>query len=128
MPGREHAKEVLRQMRDPQFDTTWVLGSRSSTRTSKARTKDGEDAQQTGGEISRGRRPKGTSYFSQVRKLVDDGFLKEGCTGKAVHVELERRGHKFEMRRVNEALVKLTKNEVLSRQRNEQDEWVYQNR
>jgi hypothetical protein len=94
---------------------------------SKANTKDGGDAEQTGSEVSRGRRPKGTSYFAQVRKLVDEGFLKKAYTGKEVQVELERRGHKFALGRVNSALVQLTKDEVLSRQENEQGGWVYQN-
>jgi predicted RNA-binding Zn-ribbon protein involved in translation (DUF1610 family) len=128
VPGRKRAKEVLRQMHDPQSNTTWLLGSRTSTRASKPGIRDAEDAKQTGSEVSRGRRPRGTSYSAQVRKLVNDGFLKEGRTGKQVQVELERRGHKFALSHVNFALVQLTKNERLSRQENEQSEWVYHNR
>ena len=39
VPGRERAQEVLRQVLDPNLETKWILGSKSSTRTSKESSK-----------------------------------------------------------------------------------------
>lgn len=127
VPGREFAQEVLRQYADPNFETKWTIGSKSSARSGKAGAKDGDEAQ-SGGKTSKGKRPKGTSYFAQVKKLCEGGFLKKGHTGEEVKAELERRGHKFALKRVNEALVKQTKDELLTRQKNASGEWVYQNK
>ncbi len=128
VPGRERAQEVLRQVLDPNFETKWILGSKSNTRTSKESTKEEEDTGQAGSKPSRGRRSRGTSYSAWVRKLADEGILKKGHTGREVLTELERRGHKFELRRINEALVKLTKSEVLSRRKDGSGAWVYRNK
>lgn len=125
VPGREFAQEVLRQYSDPNFETKWTIGSKSSARSGKSTAKDGDEAQ-SGSKTSKGKRPKGSSYFAQVKKLFEGGFLKKGHTGEGVRAELERRGHKFEMKRINAALVKLTKQELLSRQKNAAGEWVYQ--
>lgn len=127
VPGREFAQEVLQQYADPTFETKWTVGSKSSARPGKAGAKDGDDAQ-SGGKASKGKRQQGTSYSAQVKKLYEAGFLKKGHTGEEVKAELERLGHKFEKKRINEALVKLTKDELLSRQKNTSGDWVYQNK
>lgn len=127
VPGREFAQEVLRQYADSNFETKWTIGSKSSGRAVKVSAKDGDDAP-AGGKAAKGKRQKGTSYFAHVKKLHEGGFLKKGHTGEEVRAELERRGHKFEMKRINEALVKLTKDELLSRQKNASGDWVYQNK
>ncbi len=128
-PGRERAKEVLRQVFDSNFETKWTFGSGSRVRAGKGnRKKEEEDAGQTGGAPSRGRRQKGTSYVAWVKKLIDEGFFKRERTGQDVVVELERRGHKFTLGRINDALVRSTKTDVLSRDKNASGDWVYQNK
>ncbi len=128
LPGQERAGEALQQMLDPSIETKWLLGSRSNVRKSKMGAKEEESAEQTEGKVSRGRRAKGTSYFALVRRLGNEGFLKKGRTGEEVKTELERQGHKFALSRVNDALLKLTKSEVLSRHKNESGSWIYQNK
>jgi hypothetical protein len=127
VPGREFAQEVLRQYADPNFETKWTIGSKSGGRAVKAGAKDGDNAP-AGGKSPKAKRQKGTSYFAQVKKLYEGSFLKKGRTSEEVKTELERRGHKFEMKRINEALVKLTKDELLSRQKSASGDWIYQNK
>jgi hypothetical protein len=75
----------------------------------------------------RNRKARGTSYYSQVAKLITDSFFDQERSEDEVNAELVRRGYNFEKWRVREALVKLTKNETLSRDQNAAGEWLYKN-
>lgn len=127
VPGREHAVKLLEEFRDVNIQPKWTLsGSKSGARTSKSQTTGSKTNE--GSKQARGRRARGTSYFAHVSKLASGAFLKKKHTSEEVHAELVRLGHKFLKWRVNEALVKLTKSDVLTRDKNAAGDWVYQSK
>lgn len=127
VPGRDYAEKFLNEFRDPSINPTWTLsgsktGSRGSKTSSAGKKGSGEN------KSSKGRRAAGTSYYAQITKLVSEGFFKKKHTEDEVSAELKRRGHKFPQWRINEALVKLTKKDVLSRNENDAGKWAYQHK
>jgi hypothetical protein len=128
LPGRDFAQKVLQEYTDPNIETKWSVGSKSRTRLTKKRAGVAtEDEEATIEKNSHGRRPQGTSYTAKVTALFDAGFFTEGQTGKDVKEELQRQGFKFELRRISEALLNLTKKKKLTRNQNDSGEWVYEN-
>jgi hypothetical protein len=123
VPGEEFAKEVLIQFADPNIDTPWAVGTKGKSRKGAK----GEDTSGIEGKTNRNRKAKGSGYRSQITKLFEDGFFKDAKTNTATKDELTKRGYKFEMRRINETLVRLTKKGTLMREQSEAGEWVYKN-
>jgi hypothetical protein len=123
VPGREFAKEVLIQFADPNIDTLWAVGTKGKSRKGAK----GEDTPEPEEKTKRGRKAIGSGYQSQIIKLFEDGFFKEAKTNVATRDELIKRGYKFEMKRINETLVRLTKKDTLMREKNETDDWTYKN-
>lgn len=127
LPGREYARKVLNEYLDPQIESTWSIESKNRRRVSKGRISEKVEDAEEDTKARRGRRPRGSSYSAQIRKLIENNFFVEGRINKEVEAELDRAGYKFEMRRINEALLILTKNGSLTRNQNESNAWVYKN-
>jgi hypothetical protein len=77
---------------------------------------------------ARKRKPRGTSYMAQVKHLLSEDYFKQKRKEEEVREELVRRGHTFEQRRINDALLKLTQKQKLDRAINAANEWEYVNR
>ena len=125
LPGRERAEEVLREVADPNIETKWIVGSKQSGRRGKASTKGSSNSKQKEEKKAQGRRSRGTSYSALVSKLIADDFFNQEHSGEEVQAELKRMGYSFPLWRINEALVKHTKNEKLSRREYEPGKWTY---
>lgn len=82
----------------------------------------GGDEQQ---KAARKRKPRGTSYTGQINSLLAEGYFKQNRKEEEVREELVRRGHTFEQKRINEALLKLTQSKKLDRDMNGSNEWEY---
>lgn len=126
LPGRERAEEVLREVADPNIETKWLVGSKQSGRRGKTGTKGSSNSKQKEVKKSQGKRSRGTSYYALVSKLIAGDFLNQEHSGEEVQAELKRMGYSFPLRRINEALVKHTQNEKLSRREYESGKWTYQ--
>ena len=126
LPGRERAEEVLREVADPNIETKWIVGSKQSGRRGKTGTKGSSNSKQKEVKKPQGKRSRGTSYYALVSKLIAGDFLNQEHSGEEVQAELKRMGYSFPLRRINEALVKHTQNEKLSRREYESGKWTYQ--
>jgi hypothetical protein len=127
LPGRDYARKVLGDYLDPQIEGIWSFGSKSRRRSSKSRTSEVEGESEEGAKGRKGPRARGESYKAKVNMLLDSNFFADGRTDKEVQAELQRKGFKFELRRIREALVALTQKDRLTRNQNESNDWVYKN-
>ena len=127
IPGRERAKEVLREVADPNIDTKWTLGSRQSGHKGKTNTKGGKNSEQKEKKGAQGKRQQGTSYYAQISKLIAEDFFTQEHSGEEVQAKLKQLGYTFPLGQINGVLVKQTKNGKLSRRKDESDKWAYQN-
>ena len=125
LPGREWAEEVLREVADPNIETKWIVGSKQSGRRGKTSAKGSSHSKQKEEKKTQGKRSRGTSYYALVSKLIADDFFNQEHSGEEVRAELKRMGYPFPLWRINEALVKHTKNEKLSRREYEPGKWTY---
>ncbi|SRR6266404_1970203 len=78
------------------------------------------------GKPAKKRRPRGSSYRGQVIFLLNEGYFKIKRTSDEVYTELDRRGHNFPLYRIEESLLKLTKDKKLSRSMNADNTWEYE--
>lgn len=127
LPGRDYARKALNEYLDPQIESTWSVESKNRRRLGKGRAAEKEKEVEEGDNTRKGRRPRESSYIAQISKLLENNFFAEGRTGKEVQAELARIGYKFEGRRINEALLNLTKRGSLTRNQNESNAWAYKN-
>jgi len=127
VPGRDYARKVLGEYLDPQIEGTWSLESKNRRRVGKGRNSEKREETEEGSKARKGRRARSDSYTAKVRMLFDSDFFAEGRTGKEVQAELERKGFKFELKRIKEALLKLTQKDNLTRKPDESNDWVYKN-
>lgn len=127
LPGREYPRQVLKECLDPQIEGTWSLGSKTRQRGGKGRTADIEEEAEEGNKPQKARRTRGDSYTAKVKMLFEDGFFTDGRTAIEVHAELDRRGFRFEVKRIREALLALTQKNHLTRNQAESGDWVYKN-
>ncbi len=128
VPGREFAQDVIKQFADPNFETKWTFDSRSTSHTRKSSGKENSEVLGLENKLTKGRRQKGTSYGAQIRKLFDESFFSKKRAAHDVQAEMEKRGHKFPLGRISEALTRLTKSENLYRNKNEEGVWLFQNK
>lgn len=127
LPGRDYAQKVLKEYLNPQIEGTWSSESKTRRRiTKQPNEKERESGEE--GTTRRGRKVGVNSYTNQVRAIFDQGFFTQGRTGQDVQSELKRLGYNFELRRINEALVKLVKKGNLTRNEEQPNKWIYQNR
>ena len=128
LPGREWAEEVRWEVANPDIDTKWTLGSRQSGHKGKTNTKGGKNSEQKEKKGTQGKRQQGTSYHAQISKLIAEDFFTQEHSGEEVQAELKQRGYTFQLGRINDVLVKQTKNGKLSRRKDESGKWAYQNK
>jgi hypothetical protein len=122
-PGRDSARQVLTEFRDPNIPTLWTVGTRTHTRAKDSAKTAKDSKKQAAGKT----RPKQKGiYETQIKNLMTTGFFKTEVTIKQVEKELERRGHNFDSRRIGEVLLRLTKSGDLVRHENESKGWAYQ--
>jgi predicted transcriptional regulator len=57
--------------------------------------------------------------------LKTDGFFSERRTIGEIREALSRKGHSFGSNEISPILVSLTKKELLQREKNAEDQWVY---
>ena len=124
-PGREYAQKVLSEYLNSQLETTWSLETKSRRRGGKGRSGEKDGETEEGSKVRKSRKSRGESYTAKVRMLFESRFFADGRTEQEVQAELERVGYKFELRRIREALLGLTKKNNLSRNQDESGNWVY---
>ena len=122
LPGRERAEEVLREVADPNIDTKWTLGSRTSGQKAK------NISEKKKGKVGDKRRTQGDSYQARVRKLIDEDFFNKERSSEEVKKELKRQGFEFTLGRINAALKIYTQKEKLSRDEIAPNKWRYKNK
>ncbi|MEH2023315.1 hypothetical protein [Nostoc sp.] len=75
--------------------------------------------------ISKGSRTKKDSASSQLKAILNDGFFAENHSVKEIRTELAKRGHHFESNHISGELLRLTKEGLFVREKNEEDKWIY---
>ena len=128
VPGREQAVKFLEQVADLNLNTIWTVGTKGSRRTKGTVNKNSDNAGDGEEKQGKGRKTIGTSYRAQVRKLFTEGFFIDFKTGTDAKVELEKRGYKFPIGRINGSLVSLAQADHLVREKNATGEWLYKNK
>jgi hypothetical protein len=128
VPGREFAKNILIQIRDPNIDTSWTVGTKGKSRNPKGNKGDDTTVSDDSGKSGKSRKAPGTSYRAMTRKLYEDGYFSEPRTSAEAREELVTRGYTFPMGRISEALMVLLKGEQLTREKNGAGDWAYKNK
>jgi hypothetical protein len=118
--GKESAKQFLAELDDDSVPDVPVAPSKKPK--SKAESK--SELKEEGDKSARYKK-RGTSYRGRITELIAEGWFTDARrTGKQVQAELERRGNKFDMNRINDALKNNTVKKVLDREK-VGEEWEY---
>lgn len=71
------------------------------------------------------RRRSGAGQSGLVTALKDDGFFGSKRTISDIRGALGKKGHSFKSNEISPTLVALTQQEILQREKNDKDQWVY---
>jgi hypothetical protein len=81
------------------------------------------DGDADAGEVRR--RRSGAGQSGLVTALKDDGFFSSKRTISDIRGALGKKGHSFKSNEISPTLVALTQQEILQREKNDKDQWVY---
>jgi len=123
LPGRE-----LRSAEVPALPTQTARRKKRQRRTentsSNGSSQNG-DGTSNADSTSKGRRPRKDSVGSQLKILLSEGFFAENHAVDEIRAELAKRGHHFESNHISGELLRLTRDGLFVREKNEEDKWVY---
>jgi hypothetical protein len=84
------------------------------------------DGVRNGTKSPRLRRNKSDSPQALILELISGDFFMQKRNMGEIRAELARMGHNFEPNEISSPLVRLTQRKILSRERNSENEWVYE--
>jgi hypothetical protein len=90
-----------------------------------AQSQAGSDPSLEQGRPNRQRRARGDTARSQLVRVRETGFFGEPRTIGDIKEQLAADGHLFESPELSSVLLALTKKQVLLRQRNQENAWIY---